>query len=286
MKKVLLLFMILSCVSCLKDEEEEGAKQTGYKEYTMTVASEKLIGIKGLSTYFISDVYAVKTGNATSWSSFESSPKGFEYESGYEYLIKIAETNWIDYSRGDPAWTEYELKEIISKTKKESEGLPKHFIPDWFVPQNKIRILYGIEAENKEIIENNLKSDISIPWNCKIMSTNNCYALWNNENKIIDYGSVRGVSKEPTLFPEVYKTLPPDVQIKGCGELFFTSNTKDNERHYDTFYTSFYGSPYPNKTLVYLYKDFTEYYKQKYPEAMVKAVVVSFIFTLGNVINE
>lgn len=286
MKKVLLLLMILSCVSCLKDEEEGGAKQTGYKEYTMTVASEKLIGIKGLSTYFISDVYAVKTNNATSWSSFETSPKGFEYESGYEYLIKIAETNWIDYNRGDPAWTEYELKEIISKTKKESEGLPKHFIPDWFVPQNKIRILYAIEAENKEIIENDLKSDTSIPWGCKIMSTNSYYALWNNDNKVIDYGSVRGIPKESALFPEVYKILPPDVQIKAQGELIFTSNIKDNGRHYDTFYSSFYGSPYPNKALVYLYKDFAEYYKQKYPEAMVKAVVVSFNFIFGNVINE
>lgn len=132
MKKLFLLFLILSCVSCLKDEEQGGAKRVGYKEYTMTVASEKRKGVVGISTHVLSDVYAVKIGTSTSWSPFGATPKGFEYEQGYEYLIKIAETNWVDYNMGDPAWTEYELKEVLSKTKKDSEGLPENFIPDWF----------------------------------------------------------------------------------------------------------------------------------------------------------
>ena len=31
-----------------------------------------------------------------------------------------------------PAWTEYDLLEILSKEKKNSDGLPEHFIPEWF----------------------------------------------------------------------------------------------------------------------------------------------------------
>ena len=33
---------------------------------------------------------------------------------------------------GEPAWTEYELLEVLSKECKESEDLPEDFIPDWF----------------------------------------------------------------------------------------------------------------------------------------------------------
>lgn len=53
----------------------------------------------------------------------------FEFEKGYEYKVKISETNYLDYSMGNPAWTEYELLEIISKDRKDSENLPLHFIP-------------------------------------------------------------------------------------------------------------------------------------------------------------
>ena len=44
----------------------------------------------------------------------------------YEYKIKISETTFLDYSMGEPAWTEYELLETISKEKKVSEDLPLH----------------------------------------------------------------------------------------------------------------------------------------------------------------
>ena len=54
---------------------------------------------------------------------------------------------------GQPAWTEHKLLEVISKEKKASEGLPKHFIPeafykDKFLPTYK----YAVEADNKEVI--------------------------------------------------------------------------------------------------------------------------------------
>lgn len=280
MKSVLLLLVILSCVSCVK-EEMKGPKQTGYKEYTMTVASDKRIGLSGQTAQILCDVYAVKTDNATAWSSFVPTPLGFNYEPGYEYVIQVAETNWIDYDRGDPAYTDYALKKVISKTKKESEGLPKHFIPDWFIPQNEIHIRYAIEADNKEIIEKDIKADSSIPWNCKL-ELFNFYALYNSENKLIDCGSVRELAKDLTLFPEVYKKLPIEGTVSTQGEFVFISsiNQNEGERHSDAFIKVLYGATL-TPVAIYLYKDFTAYYKQKYPEAKVDAVVVSFTIEFG-----
>lgn len=62
----ILLVAILAMIgvtSC-NDDDEEGRKVTGYKEYTLTVASVKLPGVLTLSgKYVLSDVYAVKTSS-------------------------------------------------------------------------------------------------------------------------------------------------------------------------------------------------------------------------------
>lgn len=130
MKQLLLLLLIAVLMSCNK-EEQYGEKITGYTEYTMTVASKKLQGVVGISAYFLSEVYAVHDITSKKWRPLVYIQE-FEYESGYEYVIKISETNYLDYTLGDPAWTEYKLIEIISKKEKDSENLPEHFIPDWF----------------------------------------------------------------------------------------------------------------------------------------------------------
>lgn len=130
MKNILLLFLVIGFISCNK-EEQDGEKIISYKEYTMTVASQKLQGVVGIGTYFLSEVYAVQDLTSQKWKPLIYI-QGFEYERGYEYVIKISETNYLDYTRGDPAWTEYNLIEVILKEKKDSEALPEHFIPDWF----------------------------------------------------------------------------------------------------------------------------------------------------------
>lgn len=62
------------------------------------------------------------------WSIY-GSIAGFEYEKGYEYKIKVSETNYLNYSMDDPAWIERDLFEVISKDKKDSEDLSLHLIP-------------------------------------------------------------------------------------------------------------------------------------------------------------
>lgn len=128
---LLLFICLVSFVSCDINETEDEPKVTGYQEYVMTVASQKLQGIVGVGVNVLSDVYAVKKDMSQEWEQF-TGIQDFNYESGYEYVIKISETNYLDYRRGTPAWSEYKLLEIISKEKKDSQGLPEDFIPDWW----------------------------------------------------------------------------------------------------------------------------------------------------------
>lgn len=126
---LLFLLCIFGLTSCLNEEKEEERKVTHYEEQTVIVASKKLQGVVfSCGTDFIMDVYAVRKENSRKWEQL-SHVSGFEYESGYEYKIRISKTGYLDYRMGDPAWTEHKLLEILSKEKKESEGLPESFIP-------------------------------------------------------------------------------------------------------------------------------------------------------------
>ena len=125
---LILFFCVFSFISC-DDNDEEGRKITDYKEFVLTVASEKIPGVLWSDGFnYLSEVYAVKQEPSDEWSAF-GNIDGFEFEKGYEYQIKIGETSYLDYSMGTPAWTERELLEVISKDKKDSENLPLHLIP-------------------------------------------------------------------------------------------------------------------------------------------------------------
>lgn len=115
---ILGLFLCGSCfMSCL-EEDEEGRKITDYKEYVLTVASEMKPGvIWSEGRDYLKEVYPVKKENAEEWEAL-GGIGGFEFEEGYEYRIKISETSYLDYSMGQPAWTEHELLEVTSKEKK------------------------------------------------------------------------------------------------------------------------------------------------------------------------
>lgn len=129
---ILLVFLCSFAIVGCDDDENEGRKVTDYKEYTLTVASKMLPGVVtscGNST--LTDVYAVKAESATEWEPLGAISK-FEYEPGYEYQIRISKTSYLDYSLGEPAWTECELLEVLSKVRKDSESLPDNFIPEWW----------------------------------------------------------------------------------------------------------------------------------------------------------
>jgi hypothetical protein len=102
------------------------------KEYSLTIASKKVLGVvSSCGCNSLAEVYAAKKDNSDTWIQ-QSAIDGFEYEAGYEYIIQVKETSYLDYNRSEPSWTEYKMIKLISKEKKTSESLPKNFIPDWY----------------------------------------------------------------------------------------------------------------------------------------------------------
>lgn len=131
--RILSILVLLMCAFGIMSCSKEERKITGRQEYTLTVASKMLPGVLfSCGSNYLTDVYAVKVGDSDKWSQF-GPISGFDYTEGYEYEIRIRETNYLDYRMGEPAWTEYDLIKVISKVEKDSDGLPADFVPDWFV---------------------------------------------------------------------------------------------------------------------------------------------------------
>lgn len=128
MKKILFLLAVLGLffAGCEKDQAYDDIS-------TITVASKKVEGIVfSCGMNWKENVYAIKENGKTTWSSFGHAIKDFDYQEGNEYVIKVGIKNFYDPNMGQPSWNEYYLIELISQTKKTSNGLPEHFIPDWW----------------------------------------------------------------------------------------------------------------------------------------------------------
>lgn len=94
-------------------------------------------------------------------------------------------------------------------------------------------------------------------------------------------GLIKRTNKTQEEFPEVYQILPPEGQVNGFMEWSFL-----DEEGNETGYLSFdvligYSASEVTPNLFYLYKDLTAHYKSKYPEAGVKAVVVSYAIEIN-----
>lgn len=70
LKTLLFFICLVSFVSCEKNEDENESKETGYQEYILTVASQKLQGIVGIGVNVLTDVYAVKKDKSQEWKQF------------------------------------------------------------------------------------------------------------------------------------------------------------------------------------------------------------------------
>ena len=282
-------FTMVGLTSC-NDDDEEGRKITDYKEYTLTVASVKLPGVlTSCGSNVLADVYAVKNEQSTDWEAHGSIGK-FEYEEGYEYQIRISQTSYLDYSMGDPAWTEYELLKVISKKRKDSENLPPHFIPDWYFEQHCPYIdpefAYAIDADKKEDIENDLKTDATYKFGglrCYIAFTGTRkWFLLDVDMHTIDKGTLITRTKDITEFPDIYKLLPPESKITSYVRFYFVKgdDIEDSVMQYDAFIYAQRSrdyAPAPQIVDIWLYNDLTAYYQSKYPEANVKAVVIRYM---------
>lgn len=132
MKKYTLLLIAALCMLYGCNKETDGCKLLSSKDYEITVASRKLEGVLTASGSNVkTNVLVIKKEGSNTWEAL-GGVIGFDYEAGYEYRLKINETHYLDYRMGEPAWAEHKLLNVISKEKKDTEGLPENFIPDWF----------------------------------------------------------------------------------------------------------------------------------------------------------
>ena len=281
-----LLLCAFSFIECSNDDEED-RKVTNYKELVLTVASKKIPGIITEGNSVVSELYAVKKEQADEWIAY-GGIAGFEYEKGYEYKIKVSETTYLDYAMGDPAWTERDLLEVISKEQKEAEELPLHFIPDAYykrIPLPEYR--YAVDAENKLLIEEDLKANSLLPtkYHYMLCHSGEGYLKWmglQNVNHIFGPYVAKKTDKKPEEMPESYKLLPPNGNVNGAMEwtLLDESGNATDYSPFDVFigYYSKTKSAMPAYDMLCFYKDLTQHYQDKYPEAGVKTVVVSYAF--------
>lgn len=99
-------------VSCSSDNDYN-------KELILTVASKALLN----TGYESSHAYYVKPKGVVDWMPFESI-SGFDYEEGYEYIIRVSQEKWHDGEVQDAGIYKYAFLRLISKTKKNSENIP------------------------------------------------------------------------------------------------------------------------------------------------------------------
>ncbi len=120
MRTKLILFVI-ACLtaggltSCSNEDSEN-------KEMVITVASEKRI-YSGLEEWGHSPYYAKESGN-NQWIPWDHI-EGFTHEEGYEYVLKIWQEKWHNGEIMDASIYRYKLLKVLSKVKKDSEGLPQ-----------------------------------------------------------------------------------------------------------------------------------------------------------------
>ncbi|MDE5733492.1 MAG: DUF4377 domain-containing protein, partial [Bacteroidales bacterium] len=283
---IILCLCALSFSGC-QEKQDEGRKITGYEEYRLTVASRRLPGVVTSCGNTVSaDVFAVKKEGASVWEPLPYISE-FDYAEGYEYVIRLSRTDYLDYAMGEPAWTEYKLLEVISKESKESEDLPESFIPDWFREPYRfeIKLSYFIDADNKETIENDLKSYTDIPAGALLLNgAKTRWQLCDKENAILAYGTLQLRGKDSSEFPESYLNLPPSGSVTGSMEWTFIYKFGGEmvELSYDVFITAPALKSTDDENIAVkstaamnmlparhynasLYKDVTDYYARKYP---------------------
>ena len=276
-------------VSCTINGEPEGRQVADYQEYEVAVASEKIPGVyTSCGNNILTDVYAVRYAGEDDWKML-ASIEGFEYERGYEYILRISRTDYLDYSMGEPAWTEYALIEEVSKEVKESENVPDNFIPEWYFEQYCTDLddfAYKVEAEHPETIATDIENDPAFSFNggrCCIAGLGQ-WLLLDSDNNVENWGRLKRVSMSADEMPEIYRIFPPDDSdsIRGYGRLEFMELGDDDNSlmQFDIFFAlsarSKADQPIPHSFRLWLYKDLTEEYQKKYPEAGVEAIVIRY----------
>ena len=107
-----LIFNALSCSDIFKGDNEKD------RAFNLTIASVKTsIYLDRINN----PLYFAKIHPQDEWVYFDW-VKGFDYEEGYEYVIRVWREKWHNGEIIDASIYRYTLLKVISKTKKNSEG--------------------------------------------------------------------------------------------------------------------------------------------------------------------
>lgn len=285
---LLTLSVCLFLPSCLDNDTNE-RKIINRQEYELTIASRLVPGsvYGGCGNSYVTDVYAGKKEQNCNWSAYWAIG-GFEYEFGYEYRIQVEETTYEDHRMGEPVWTESRLLKVLSKEKKNSADMPEHLLPgqyyenETFVPEYR----FAVEAEQKELIEKELKENPPFMAGASVIVYGNkpAFTRWtalDKDGKMLGKGNLRILSIEFPSFPDSYKLLPL-IGVQGYQQWRFMDDNDKETVTYDTFISTGSAGRSPGNIgrTPWLYKDVTDIYKAKYPEAGVKTVVYSLGLTI------
>lgn len=110
MKRIVILFLVSSlAVACGRQKDTE----------VITVASEKAecVGVGP------QECLLIKRDGGSGWEFWYSGIEGFDYERGYEYVLKISKEE-VANQAADRSAIKYVLVKQISKTAKTSENMP------------------------------------------------------------------------------------------------------------------------------------------------------------------
>lgn len=285
-----MLFMafltIVGLIACNDNNNDEGPEITNYQEYELTVASKQVLGVVFTSgkDYF-TKVYAIKKTVSETWEPL-ASIQGFNYEEGHEYRIKISETSYLDYRKGDPSWTEYKLLEVISKEKHDSEGLPDNLLPNNYGCLNA-ELRYVIEADEKDEVEKHLMNSNYPSFRCKQFVFNKEFtefAMLNEDYKylVLVYGKLKRETNDNENFPDSYKLIPLEGQVTATEQWTFLIDLTINKiaQTMDAFIVNLPGGTGNSGGMlsqIWLYQDLTQYAQEAFPDAGVKAVVIAQI---------
>jgi len=117
MKSILSFFVLITFASCGGFRSAGSASDGQDRSVKQVIVASYKVDCFALTAQ---SCYLIKQNQEDEWKYYYNELAGFDYEEGYEYVISVKQKrNSNDIS--DASDVEYELIEVISKTKKEQK---------------------------------------------------------------------------------------------------------------------------------------------------------------------